>query len=98
MPETATARVLDFVRRLGRPDITKIPKVPPVEQSFPSGHALFMDEHEREIMYQMPWPHRGLPHDDRNRMPGITWIIEGQYFNPARRDEHGNWIFRRCEK
>jgi hypothetical protein len=92
-------RVLAFVRRLTRSEIEQYPAPPPVQQHWPEAHVLFMDEDEREIRYQMPWPYLGLPHDERTKARGVTWTIDGQLFNPARRDpQTGNWIFRQCPR
>ncbi len=69
------------------------PFIPPVPQT---ASALFMDEDERVVLYQQPWPYFGCPVDERRKSGSTTWIIDGQQFNPSHRDAHGNWIFRRC--
>ena len=83
-------RVLQFVRDL----LTGIPEPPPFDRNVPGGRAYFMDENETAMLYQKPWPYLGCPVDDRTN--STTWLIEGQYYAPVRRDERGNWIFRRC--
>lgn len=98
-PASVGGRVLAFVRRLTQSDIERAPTPPPIPAVPVTAHVLFMDEDEAVIIYQMPWPYRGMPyHNAYRRGPSITWVIAGQSFNPARRDEvTGNWIYRRCD-
>ena len=72
----------------------KAPLPPPFIKDVPGGYVVFMDENEIEVLYAKPWPYLGCPNDDRTN--STTWLIDGQYYTPARRDAAGNWIFRRC--
>lgn len=84
-------RVLAFVRRaFGFGDI---PEPPAKVTESVGGYALFMDEDERVLLYAKEWPWVGVPHDDHTNSP--IWAIDGQRFEPSRRDATGNWIFRR---
>lgn len=89
------SRVLDFFRSI-IPRSETAPEPPPVEKNAPGAVAYFMDENERVVLYQKPWPYVGCPSDDRTN--STTWLIHGQSFGPSRRDTAGNWIFRRCAK
>lgn len=85
-------RVLAFVRKsLGYADA---PEPPPFDKNVPGGYIFFMDEDEQIACYAKPWPYLGCPIDDRTN--STIWLIDGQRYAPSRRDERGNWIFRRC--
>lgn len=87
-------RVLAFVRSLsGR---TAAPEPPVIDKNVPGAVAFFMDEDERTVLYQKPWPYRACPSDDNTN--STTWLIGKQYYAPSHRDAAGNWIFRRCVK
>lgn len=87
-------RVLAFVRNL----VTRsaAPEPPPIVRDVPGGMHYFMDEDEATVIYQRPWPYVGCPTDERTN--SVVWLIDGQSYAPSRRDENGNWIFRRCAK
>ena len=87
------SRVLQFLRDSVSP-WGSAPEPPPFIKDVPGGYALFMDENESAILYAKPWPYLGCPNDDRTN--STTWLIDGQRYAPSRRDEKGNWIFRRC--
>lgn len=69
-----------------------IPKPPEFVKNFPGSVAYFLDENEQAILYAMPWPYLGCPHDERTN--SVRWHIGGQHFVPSRRDRQGNWFFR----
>lgn len=83
--------MLDFVR--GLVGASHAPAPPSVVKSAPGAVAYFMDEHEIEVIYEMPWPRVGCPVDERTN--STTWLLDGKLYAAARRDEAGNWIFRR---
>lgn len=85
-------RVLTFLRRIIVP--AQAPEPPPIIKAAPGSYALFMDEDEQTVLYAKPWPYTGVPVDDRTNTS--QWMIDGRCFGPSRRDEQGNWIFRRC--
>lgn len=89
----APNRVLAFVKNLVTPASTP-PEPPPLVKDIPGAFAYFMDEDEAVVLYQQAWPYLGCPTDDRTN--STTWLIDGQTYNPSRRDARGNWIFRRC--
>lgn len=66
---------------------------PPAVDRRVGGYALFMDEHEEDILYAKALDGPGVPTDERTN--STMWLIDGQSFGPSRRDEFGNWIFRR---
>lgn len=84
-------RVLSFLLNVIARDTT--PEPPPVEHAAPGAFALFMDEDEQEVLYRKAWPYVGAPTDERTN--STHWRIEGQSFHPSRRDDNGDWIFRR---
>lgn len=88
------SRVLAFIRRIVIPG--NAPEPPVIDRNVPGAFAIFMDEDEQEILYAKRWPFLGVPNDERTN--STTWLIEGQVFGPSRRDEQGNWIFRRCAR
>ena len=116
---TATARVIDFVKRVTDPVVQPfraaeavteaavetagqhqldgatfgIPRPPTFVKDYPGAVAYFLDEDERDILYAMPWPYRGCPHDEQTN--STTWLIDGKSYESARRDAQGNWFFRR---
>lgn len=85
-------RVLKFFREAVQPWID-VPEPPPFVKDVPGAFALFMDENEQAVIYKKDWPYLGCPNDDRTN--STTWLIDGQYYAPSRRDADGNWIFRR---
>ena len=89
-------RFVEGVREALRKRILKAPEPPTKPRSVPGAFAVFMDENEKEILYQKPWPYSGVPTDDHTGRS--EWMIEGRLFTASRRDRHGNWIFRRCTK
>ena len=89
MPSRVVAFVQRFVTGAAAP-----PAPPPFDKNVPGAFMFFMDEDEKTILYQQSWPYLGCPVDDRTN--STTWLIGGQYYAPSRRDEKGNWIFRRC--
>lgn len=93
------SRVLAFVRGLvGTAAADAAPAPPPIIKDFPGAFVYFMDENEETVLYRQAWPYLGCPVDDRRGSGSTTWLIDGQEFNPSRRDAAGNWIFRRCGK
>ncbi len=72
-----------------------VPAPPPYDREIwkAGGYALFMDEHEATILYAKPLEGPGVPNDERTN--SSMWNIDGSFFGPSRRDEFGNWIFRR---
>lgn len=87
----ATAKILQFFKRSLR--IDQVPEPPAIVRDVRGAYALFMDEDEAEVLYAKPWPYVGCPQDERTN--STTWLIDGSRYYPARRDENGNWIFRR---
>ncbi len=85
--------IFDRARRFALPPNVGAP--PPYDRDIwkAGGYALFMDEHEATILYAEALKGPGVPNDERTN--STMWLINGSYYGPSRKDDFGNWIFRR---